>query len=121
VNVNGEIGNKLNIAADWNTQRTFEYENQLHVKYTGYEDEIVQSVEAGNVSLPTNSSFISGGSALFGIMAKFSDRAFALTTVATQKKGQVKEISVSGGGKQRPLKFVRRVIPQITFLSTHRT
>jgi len=31
VTVNGEIGDKLNIAADWNTQRTFEYENQLHV------------------------------------------------------------------------------------------
>jgi len=72
VTVNGEIGDKLNIAADWNTQRTFEYENQLHVKYTGYEDEIVQSVEAGNVSLPTNSSFISGGSALFVSWQNFS-------------------------------------------------
>ena len=58
VNVNGTIGDKLNILADWNTQRTFEYENQLKIKYTGYEDEIVQSVEAGNVSLRTPSSFI---------------------------------------------------------------
>jgi cell surface protein SprA len=105
VNVNGEIGDKLKIAADWNTQRTFEYENQLHVKYTGYEDEIVQSVEAGNVSLPTNSSFISGGSALFGIMAKFQIGPLRLTTVATQKKGQVKEISVSGGGESRPVEI----------------
>jgi cell surface protein SprA len=105
VTVNGEIGDKLNIAADWNTQRTFEYENQLHVKYTGYEDEIVQSVEAGNVSLPTNSSFISGGSALFGIMAKFQLGPLRLTTVATQKKGQVKEISVSGGGEAKPIEI----------------
>lgn len=97
VNANGEIGDKLKIDADWNTQRTFEYENQLHVKYTGYEDEIVQSVEAGNVSLPTNSSFISGGSALFGIMAKFQLGPLRLTTVATQKKGQSKESSVPGG------------------------
>jgi hypothetical protein len=105
VTVNGEIGDKLNIAADWNTQRTFEYENQLHVKYTGYEDEIVQSVEAGNVSLPTNSSFISGGSALFGIMAKFQLGPLRLTTVATQKKGQIKEISVSGGGEAKPIEI----------------
>jgi cell surface protein SprA len=101
VNVNGEIGDKLKIDADWNTQRTFEYENQLHVKYTGYEDEIVQSVEAGNVSLPTNSSFISGGSALFGIMAKFQVGPLRLTTVATQKKGQVKELTASGGGETK--------------------
>jgi hypothetical protein len=105
VNVNGEIGDKLKIGADWNTQRTFEYENQLHVKYTGYEDELVQSVEAGNVSLPTNSSFISGGSALFGIMAKFQIGPLRLTTVATQKKGQVKEISVSGGGEAKPIEI----------------
>ena len=105
VNVNGEIGDKLKIAADWNTQRTFEYENQLHVKYTGYEDEIVQSVEAGNVSLPTSSSFISGGSALFGIMAKFQIGPLRLTTVATQKKGQIKEISVSGGSEAKPIEI----------------
>ncbi len=106
VTVDGEIGDKLNIAADWNTQRTFDYENQLHVKYTGYEDEIVQSVEAGNVSLPTNSSFISGGSALFGILAKFQLGPLRLTTVATQKKGQVKQISVSGGGEAKPIEIL---------------
>jgi cell surface protein SprA len=99
VGVKGEIGDKLKIDADWNTQRTFEYENQLHVKYQGYEDEIVQSVEAGNVSLPTKSSFISGGQALFGIKAQFQMGPLHLTTVATQKKGQIKEMSVSGGGE----------------------
>ena len=105
VNVKGEIGDKLKIDADWNTQRTFEYENQLHVKYQGYEDELVQSVEAGNVSLPTNSSFISGGSALFGIMAKFQIGPLRLTTVTTQKKGQIKELSLSGGGQSTPLEI----------------
>ena len=34
VNVSGTIGDKLNILADWNTRRTFEYENQLKIKYT---------------------------------------------------------------------------------------
>lgn len=105
VNVKGEIGDKLKIDADWNTQRTFEYENQLHVKYQGYEDELVQSVEAGNVSLPTNSSFINGGSALFGIMAKFQFGPLHLTTVATQKKGQIKELSISGGGQSTPVEI----------------
>jgi cell surface protein SprA len=105
VNVKGEIGDKLKIDADWNTQRTFEYENQLHVKYQGYEDELVQSVEAGNVSLPTNSSFISGGSALFGIMAKFQIGPLRLTTVTTQKKGQIKELSLSGGGQSTPVEI----------------
>jgi cell surface protein SprA len=102
VNVKGVIGDKLNIDADWNTQRTFEYENQLHVKYQGYEDEIVQSIEAGNVSLPTNSSFISSSQALFGLKGKFQFGPLNLTTIASQKKGQIKELTVSGGSQSTP-------------------
>ncbi|MEW6511397.1 MAG: cell surface protein SprA [Bacteroidota bacterium] len=101
VNVNGTIGDKLNIMADWNTRRTFEYENQLKIKYTGYDDEIVQSVEAGNVSLQTPSSFIGSSQALFGVKAKFQTGPLTLTTIATQKKGQIKEVAVSGGAQER--------------------
>ncbi len=106
VNVKGQIGDKLNIDADWNTQRQFEYQNQLKVKYTGYADDIIQSVEAGNVSLTTNSSFISSSSALFGIKAAFQFGPLKLTTVASQKKGQIKQLSVSGGGKPTPFQIM---------------
>ncbi|HLG32080.1 MAG TPA: cell surface protein SprA, partial [Ignavibacteriaceae bacterium] len=96
INVSGTIGDKLNIVADWNTERTFEYENQLKIKYTGYDDEIIQSIEAGNVSLQT-SSLIGGAEALFGIKAQFKLGPFSLTGIASQKKGETKEVSVSGG------------------------
>jgi len=102
INVSGTIGDKLNILADWNTQRTFEYENQLRIKYTGYEDEIVQSVEAGNVSLATNSSFVSSSSALFGIKAAFQIGPLKLTAIASQKKGQIQEKTVTGGAQEIP-------------------
>lgn len=102
VAVNGTIGDKLNILADWNTQRVFEYENQLKIKYTGYDDEIVQSVEAGNVSLQTPSSFIGQSAALFGLKAKFQAGPLTLTTIASQKKGQVKEVTASGGAQEQP-------------------
>lgn len=110
VNVNGTIGDKLNILADWNTKRTFEYENQLKIKYTGFEDEIVQSVEAGNVSLATPSAFIGSSQALFGIKAKFQLGPLTLTTLASQKKGQIKEVAVTGGSQEsdfqiRPYEF----------------
>ncbi len=96
INVNGTIGDKLQITADWNTERTFEYENQLKIKYTGYEDEIVQSVEAGNVSIQT-SGLVGGSEALFGVKAQFKMGPLNLTTLASQKKGEVKEKVVSGG------------------------
>jgi len=88
INVNGSIGDKLNISADWNTERTFQFENQLKIKYTGYDDEIIQSIEAGNVSMQT-SPLVGGAEALFGIKAKFKLGPFRLT--------QTKEVSVSGG------------------------
>lgn len=96
INVNGTIGDKLNIVADWNTERTFEYENQLKIKYTGYEDEIIQSIEAGNVSLQT-SPLVGGSEALFGIKAQLKMGPFSLTTIASQKKGETKEVAVTGG------------------------
>jgi cell surface protein SprA len=100
INVSGTIGDKLNILADWNTQRTFEYENQLRIKYTGYDDEVVQSVEAGNVSLSTNSSFISSSSALFGIKAAFQFGPLKMTAIASQKKGQIQEKNITGGSQE---------------------
>ncbi|HCY77178.1 MAG TPA: cell surface protein SprA [Ignavibacteriales bacterium] len=101
INVNGTIGDKLNIVADWNTERTFEYENQLKIKYTGYEDEIIQSIEAGNVSLQT-SPLVGGSEALFGIKAQLKMGPFSLTTIASQKKGETKEVQVTGGTSETP-------------------
>lgn len=96
INLSGTIGDKLNITADWNTERQFSYENQLKIKYTGYDDEIVQSVEAGNVSLQT-SSLVGGSEALFGVKALFKMGPLSLTTIVSQKKSEVQEVSVSGG------------------------
>ncbi|MFZ1978629.1 MAG: cell surface protein SprA, partial [Bacteroidota bacterium] len=95
--LNGEVGDKLKVSADWNTQRTFDYENQMHINYRGYDDDIIQSVEAGNVSLQTNSSFISSSQALFGIKMGMQFGPLKLTAIASQKKGQIKSLSVNSG------------------------
>ncbi|MFI5251833.1 MAG: cell surface protein SprA [Bacteroidota bacterium] len=105
ITVNGLIGDKLKIGADWNTQRTFEYENQLKINYTGYDDEVVQSIEAGNVSLTNTPSLIGGGQALFGIKTRLQSGPLSLTALVSQKKGQTKEVDVSGGSSQRPIEI----------------
>ncbi len=101
INVNGTIGNKLHIGASWDTQNQFNYENQVKLKYTGYPDEIVQSVEAGNVSMNTPSSFIGNSQALFGLKAKFQFGPLTLTALASQQKGQSKTLSVSNGSSSQ--------------------
>ncbi|MFH0733214.1 MAG: cell surface protein SprA [bacterium] len=98
ISVNGTIGDKLSISADWNTERTFEYENMLKIKYTGYEDEMIQSIEAGNVSLQT-SSLVGGSEALFGLKAQLKFGPLSLIALASQKKGEIQEMSVTSGSK----------------------
>ena len=115
INVNGTIGDKLTIAADWNTERTFEYENQLKLHYKGYEDEIIQSIEAGNVSLQT-SPLVGGGEALFGIKALFQFGPFTLTALASQKKSEVEEVLFPVVLRKINLKFMLMIIRKITIL-----
>lgn len=97
VNVSGTVGDKLSIGANWDTQNQFDYENQLKLKYTGYDDEIIKSVEAGNVSMSSNSGFIGSSQALFGIKAEAQFGPLTLTGLASQQKAQSKTLTVSGG------------------------
>ncbi len=101
INVSGLVGDKLNILADWNTQRTFEYENQLKIRYEGYDDEIIQSIEAGNVSLQTPTQFIGSSQALFGIKSHLQFGPLRLTAVASQQKGRSEELTLSGGAQEQ--------------------
>ena len=97
--ITGTIGDKLQINVDWDTNNQFDYQNQVKLEYTGYEDEIVQSVEAGNVFLETPSQLISGGQSLFGIKSTFQLGNLSLTTIASQQEGQSNSLSIEGGAE----------------------
>jgi cell surface protein SprA len=47
--VTGKIGEKMKVGINYNTEAQFDFENQTTISYTGDEDEIIQSIEAGNV------------------------------------------------------------------------
>jgi cell surface protein SprA len=100
LNLSGMIGDKLTISADWNTQRPFEFENQLKLTYRGYEDDIVQSIEAGNVSLALPTSLIGSSQALFGVKTKFQLAGFSLTAIASQQRGRSDVLSVQSGAQE---------------------
>ena len=97
--VTGTIGDKMQIDIDWDTNNQFDYQNQVRLKYTGYEDEIIQSIEAGNVFLETPSNLIRGGTSQFGIKSRFQVGNFSLTTIASQQEGQSSQETISGGSE----------------------
>ena len=97
--VKGSIGDKMAVEVDWDTGRQLDYQNQLKLHYTGYEDEIIQSIEAGNVYLQTPSSLIRGGQSLFGLKSELQIGGFTLTTVASQQEGQSNALTLDGGAE----------------------
>jgi hypothetical protein len=97
VTAKGKVGDKLSIDADWNTQRLFDFENQLRLKYEGYSDEVIQKIEAGNVTLETRSGLIGSSQALFGVKGEFKLGPLTLTSVVSQKKSKQEERDYSGG------------------------
>lgn len=99
LNVVGHIGDKLKLSTNYNTEATFDFENQTKIEYTGYEDEIIQKIEAGNVSMPLNNSLITGSQSLFGIKSDLKFGRLNATVLFSQERGQKKEINVQGGAQ----------------------
>lgn len=97
LNVIGNIGEKLKIQTNYNTEATFDFENQLKIEYTGYEDEIIQKIEAGNVSFPLQSSLITGSQTLFGIRTELQFGRLRISSIFSQERGEKKEINITGG------------------------
>lgn len=95
----GKIGDRLKITTNYNTQATFDFENKIKLEYVGGEDDIIKKLEAGNVSLPLNSTLISGSQSLFGIKTELQFGKATITTVISQEKGQKKEINIEGGAQ----------------------
>lgn len=97
LNVVGKIGEKMKLTANWNTEASFDFENQFKLEYTGFEDDIIKKIEAGNVSLPLQGSLISGGQNLFGIKVGMQFGPLTVTSIASQQRGKKQEISVTAG------------------------
>ena len=106
LNVNGKVGDKVNMNLNYNTDATFDFDTQnMKLKYDGKEDEIIKLVEAGNVSFPSNSSLITGASSLFGIRTDMQFGKLKLQTVVSQKKSSSKSVSSKGGVQLTPFEI----------------
>jgi cell surface protein SprA len=101
LNIVGNIGDKMKLTTNYNTEATFDFENQMKLEYTGYEDEIIKKIEAGNVSMPLGGSLITGSQSLFGVKADLQFGKLFATALFSQQRGQRKEINVEGGAQQQ--------------------
>lgn len=99
MNVAGSIGNKMTMDISYNTEATFDFENQTKLEYTGEEDEIIKKIEAGNVNLPIPGSLINGSQSLFGFKTVLQFGKLTATSVFSQQRGESSVINVEGGAQ----------------------
>ncbi|WP_370580810.1 cell surface protein SprA [Mucilaginibacter sp. FT3.2] len=100
LNVTGNIGDKLKITTNYNTDAQFQFENQIKLDYTGSPDEIIQKIEAGTVSMPLPTTLITGSQALFGVKTKLKFGRLDITSILSQQRSQSKTITITNGSQQ---------------------
>ncbi|MBR4294598.1 MAG: cell surface protein SprA [Bacteroidaceae bacterium] len=98
LNVKGNVGDKMKLDFNYNTEATFNYDTKkISLKYEGKEDEVFKLIEAGNISFGTNSSLIKGATSLFGIRTDMQFGKLTLQAVVSQKNSSSTVVDSKGG------------------------
>lgn len=91
----GTIGEKIHVDLKYNSdqEETFFDPNNINISYKGFDDEIVQSIEAGDISLDLTGSSqyvgsISSSQGLFGIRTDLKIGGLELTAIVSQEEGK---------------------------------
>jgi cell surface protein SprA len=98
MSLQGKVGTRLSVNANYDTQSTFAFQNLIKLEYAPTEDDIIQKIEVGNVSMPLNSSLIRGAQSLFGVKTQLQFGKTTVTGVFSEQKSQTKSVSAQGGG-----------------------
>lgn len=99
MNLNAQIGERMKLGINYNTEATFDFENQVKLDYTGTEDDILQNIEAGNISWTLPGTLIQGSQSLFGVKTDMKFGRLTLSTVFSQKKGETSNVTAKGGAQ----------------------
>lgn len=94
----GQVGTRLKINTNYDTESTFAFQNLIKLEYTPTEDDILQKIEVGNVSMPLNSSLIRGAQSLFGFKTQLKFGKTTFTGVFSEQKSQTRTVTSQGGG-----------------------
>ena len=90
LNVQGKIGERITVSLDQNSERDFDWENTIRVDYQGDDDDILQKLEMGNISLNLPSTefvtFSGQNKGLFGVKALSKLGPVNITSIASLEK-----------------------------------
>ena len=100
--IEGKIGEKLSLKAKQDSEADFNWENDLTIKWMGNKNDILQSAEAGNISLSLPSTqFVSVGSGksegLFGVKMVHQFGPLEIQSILSREQVKKSAKTFSGG------------------------
>ncbi|MEO0041925.1 MAG: hypothetical protein RL329_1373 [Bacteroidota bacterium] len=101
-NVTGKIGEKLNLNTAFNNKAQFDFDRIIKLNYNTNqfsEDDIIKSLEAGNVSLPLRGTLIQGSQNLFGLKTTLQFGYLKLTALGAQQQSRRQTLNLQGGAQ----------------------
>ena len=97
LNLNANIGDKLKFPINYNTLSNLGFDNQLKLDYKGMDDEIIKSIEAGNISFQSRGTLIPSAQNLFGIKTQLQFGKLFVTAALANQRSTRQTLSLQGG------------------------
>ena len=103
--IRAKVGERLEFTANYDTQASFDFQNLVKIDYTPTEDDILQGIEAGNVSMPIKNSLINGAQSLFGVKTQLKFGNTNVTAVFSQQNSESKTVVAQAGASIQPFEL----------------
>jgi hypothetical protein len=109
VNLQGTVGQKINVFIDHNSEAESDLQNKIRLQYKGEEDEIVQLIEAGDTDLSLPGTKVIGAppayKGLFGIKTLAKVGPLDITAVASKEQGESDQATFVEYAREETLKI----------------
>ena len=97
LNVDAQVGERLRIQANMDSRSTFDFQNLFKIEYTPNEDDLIRNIEFGNVSMPMQSSLMTGAQNLFGLKTELQFGRTSVTAVYAEQRSQRNSVTTQNG------------------------
>ncbi len=100
IKLDGQVGDRVRVFIDHNSERINESQNKITVTYMGREDEIIQEIEGGDTELRIPATSYTGDipshRGLFGIKSSAKFGPLDIVAIASNEQTQHQEIDIEG-------------------------